>query len=156
MTPQDSQNKIEELSNQVKTLTDRFNFLDSKTEIYRNEKPLNVYLDEESKKIIEQTVRRFYRKTSNTVGAGFVLEPATQFHQLTGTAARTSDTTTAVKDGGFVGQILVIEGTHDTNTITITDNANTKMAGNVILGVNDTLTLMWNGDDWVELCRNNA
>ena len=42
---------------------------------------------------------------------------------------------------------MILEGTSNTNTITIVDNANTKLNGNVVLGLNETLTLMWNDTD---------
>lgn len=155
MTPQELERQLEELSTRVKELSDKQTQSDERFSILNDRSPLDRYIDEGSKAIIESTIRRFYRKTAETVGAAFSLQPATQFHQLTGTAARTSDTTTAVKDGTFIGQLLVIEGTHDVNTITIKDNANTKMAGDAVLGANDTLTLMWNDTDWTEICRSN-
>lgn len=151
---QELQNQIGKLSDEIKSLTDKFSESESKS-VDIKKKILDRYLDEDSKKIIEETIRRFYKKTSNTVGVGFTLEPATRFHQLTGTAARTSDTTTAIKDGTFIGEIMILEGTSNTNTITIVDNANTKLNGNVVLGLNETLTLMWNDTDWVEIGRGN-
>ena len=44
-----------------------------------------------------------------------------------------------------------LEGRSDTATVTVPDNANTKLAGARTLGINDTLILMWNSIDWIEL-----
>ena len=91
------------------------------------------------------------------IGADFTLDINTQivrsYNTLAATAARTSSATTAIEDGLQAGHFLVLQGTSDVNTITIQDGANTAMAGNCILGANDTLTLIWNGTDWVEICR---
>ena len=156
MTPIEVENKIEELSTKIKELTEKQLVATERLDNLLNGFTLNRYVDEESKTVIESIIRRFYLKTATDVTAGFSLRPATQHHQLTGTAATTSDTTTAIVDGKFVGQLLIIEGTSDVNTITIKDNANTKMAGDAVLGLNDTLTLMWNDTDWIEISRANS
>lgn len=97
------------------------------------------------------------KKQATTVGAGFTLTWTSGFHVLTGTAARTSDTTTAITNGAFAGQLLILEGTSDTNTITIKQNANTRLAGgaDVVLGVNDILGLIWDGTDWLQIFTSN-
>lgn len=97
------------------------------------------------------------KKEATTVGAGFTLTPVSGYHVLTGTAARTSDGTTAITDGAFAGQILILQGTSDTNTITIQQAANCRLAGaaNAVLGANDTLMLVWDGTDWIEVSRSN-
>jgi len=83
------------------------------------------------------------------------------FNALTGTmtlqanAAVTSTAVTAIHDGDFDGQLLFLIGTDDTNTITILDGANTALAGDVTLGENDTITLIFITDTWVELSRSN-
>lgn len=64
------------------------------------------------------------------------------------------DTDPAIADG-LTGQIIVIEGTNDSNTVTIADNCNTQLAGDasVVLGLNDTIMLIFNGTDWLEISR---
>jgi len=71
---------------------------------------------------------------------------------LKANAAITLDATKAISDGKAQGDILILEGTSDTNTITILNGANVKL-GSIkrVLGKEDTLTLIWNGDDWVEM-----
>lgn len=50
------------------------------------------------------------------------------------------------------GRILIIEGTNDTNTVTIADGGNVKLtASSRTLGAGDTLMLIWNGSDWLEV-----
>jgi len=58
---------------------------------------------------------------------------------------------------GITGQVIVIEGTNDANTVTINDSVNTQLAGGaaVVLGLNDTITLIFNGTDWCEISRSN-
>lgn len=91
-----------------------------------------------------------------TLGAGFTLTPNTSFVGVFGSAARTSDATTAITDGAFPGQLLLLEGTSDTNTITIKDGANTSLKGDCILGLEDTLLLVFDGDVWVEVARSTG
>jgi hypothetical protein len=70
--------------------------------------------------------------------------------------AITLNTTTAITNGAAVGQMLIIEN-FSTNNITISDNANVQLNGNVAytLGNDDTLTLIWDGFDWIEIGRSN-
>ena len=46
---------------------------------------------------------------------------------------------------GINGQILVLRGSHATDTIVLTDNNGMKLAGNRTLALNDTLTLYYDG-----------
>ncbi len=153
MNPQELQNQIDDLKKDIQNLK-RIN---EQNLLNINQSPIKIdrAIDEDSKKIIEEIIRRFYLKTAETMAATFIITPKSQYHRLTAAAAVTSNTTTAIVDGYFVGQLLIIEGTDNTNTITIKDNANTKMAGDVVLGINDTITFMWDDTDWIELARSN-
>lgn len=88
-----------------------------------------------------------------SLGAAFTITPTSGYHTLTASAARTSSTTQAIKDGAREGQVLILEGTSDTNTITIKNSANTKLNADCTLGAQDVLLLIWNGSDWVEVGR---
>ena len=58
---------------------------------------------------------------------------------------------------GINGQLLVLRGSSATDTITLTDGNGMLLAGDVTLGLNDTITLYYDGlitNDWVELARN--
>jgi len=86
---------------------------------------------------------------------GDTLEVATSprgYVALKATTAITLDATKAISDGKAQGDLLILEGTSDTNTITILNGANVKL-GSIkrVLGKEDTLTLIWNGNDWVEM-----
>ncbi len=94
-------------------------------------------------------------QSSQVVTAGFTLVPGTGYVLLSAASAVTSSVTTAIADGTFAGQGLILQGTSNTNTITIKDNANTALAGDCVLGLKDTLTMVWDGSDWVETARAN-
>ena len=71
------------------------------------------------------------------------------------TPTRAVSATTSVSDGSLVGQLLVLYGNDNTNTITVSDNANTKLGTNRTLGLKDVLVLMWDGEDWLEFSFND-
>lgn len=95
--------------------------------------------------------------TSITVGASFSLTAVqieTPYVRLSGGGSpRTSSAVTAIADG-TEGQVLILEGTDDTNTVTILDGANVNLVGNnAVLKQRDTLTLIHDGSVWNELAR---
>ncbi|MCP4645781.1 MAG: hypothetical protein GY851_35375 [bacterium] len=69
------------------------------------------------------------------------------------------DTNPAIEDGAADGQMAIIQGTHDTNTVQIADACNTQLAGGaaVTLGQGDTLTVIWDAGEsvWLETSRSN-
>jgi len=69
------------------------------------------------------------------------------------------DTAPAIADGAYDGQLCMIQGTDDTNTVQVADNVNVQLAGGVAftLGKGDTLTVVWDsGDsDWYEISRSD-
>lgn len=71
---------------------------------------------------------------------------------LARTTSVTLNTTYAISNGTYPGDILFLEGTNDTWTITVPNNANTRLgAATRVLGLDDTLKLLWNGIDWIEI-----
>jgi hypothetical protein len=62
----------------------------------------------------------------------------------------------ATVNGGFSGALLVLAGTAG-HTVTVKDGTgNLKMAGDCVLDtVEDTITFIKRGTDWLELCRSN-
>lgn len=58
---------------------------------------------------------------------------------------------------GTSGQIITIIGSSDTNTLTLDDSAGLRLTGQMILGIGDNITLMYEGTigDWIELSRSN-
>lgn len=64
--------------------------------------------------------------------------------------------TESISNGTRVGQILILEGKRQLG-ITIPDDSNVQLAGNTDydMRTNDTLTLIWDGTDWIEIGRSN-
>jgi len=103
------------------------------------------------------TIGNFYSldKQSISVYSSYTITPTKSYALLTSSSATTLNTTTAIQDGSVEGQVLILMGTSDTNTITINDDANTILGANRTLGLNDTMMLIWNGSDWVEISYSN-
>ena len=93
--------------------------------------------------------------SAQTISASETIESDASYKRVVGDAAVTADATTAIENGSSAGQIIVIVGGSDTNTVTVPDAANTILAGgaSMVLGLSDTLTLMWDLSNWVELSR---
>lgn len=87
--------------------------------------------------------------TTVAVGAGATITPLGSFQPITSTAAVTTSTSTAIANGSAAGDVLVLHNGNASDAITI-DGAggNVECGGNVALGANDVLTLVWNGSDW--------
>jgi hypothetical protein len=60
----------------------------------------------------------------------------------------------SILDGDFDNQILLLIGV-SSFTVTVPDSfsANTRLAADMVLGLDDTLLLVWAGSDWVEISR---
>jgi len=96
--------------------------------------------------------------TDTSFAAGATLTATFPAHRVQGASgAVTLDATTAVTDGSIDGQLLVLFGVSDTNTVTIEDAANTKLNGQVILTDGDCIILYWDSTNslWREVARNN-
>ena len=62
----------------------------------------------------------------------------------------------SIANGSADGQTLLIVGTSDTGTVRInSEYPNTSLNGDIILGDNDAIFLMWDGSVWMELSRSN-
>ncbi|MDP3015141.1 MAG: right-handed parallel beta-helix repeat-containing protein [bacterium] len=100
------------------------------------------------------------RQTAAAPTAGSTLDASANpksYVPLAPTSAVTLNATTAIADGKSSGDMLILEGTSDTNTVTIPHNANTILSGasSKTLGLEDILKLLWNGSDWVEIAYSN-
>lgn len=91
-----------------------------------------------------------------TPTAGSTVTATRSFHTLAPAAAVTLSGATAIANGSD-GQRLTFAGTSNTNTVTINDGANTQMAGNVTLGLGDTISYVYSSTlgDWIETSRSN-
>lgn len=95
--------------------------------------------------------------TSSTVTADSTLTAVTSHHKLTAASALTLNATTSITDGTTDGQFLVLQGTSDTNTVTIQDASNVELNGDIVLGSGDLIALLYNSTAgvWRELYRSN-
>jgi hypothetical protein len=55
-----------------------------------------------------------------------------------------------------VGVELILIGKSDTNTLTLEDGDGLALNGEIILGLNDVISLMWTGSEWIEQYRRGA
>ncbi len=82
---------------------------------------------------------------------GGAITPTTAYQPITSTAAVTANATTAIADGTVTGQLLILVNENASDAIIIPDAANTNLSGATTLGNDDTLWLIWDGADWLEL-----
>jgi len=68
------------------------------------------------------------------------------------------DTDPAIANGTYDGQLLIIQGCSDSNTVQIADACNTALSGNVAftLGVGDILELVWDAGSSIWYERNRS
>lgn len=93
---------------------------------------------------------RVTASTNITLTAGLTITATGTYQPLTSSAAVTTSTTTAIADGSAAGMLLLLRNANASNAIIIDGaGANVECGGNVTLGANDTLSLIWNGSDWV-------
>ena len=89
------------------------------------------------------------------ITTGDTITPTASYQPLmvdgTGAAA-TTDSSTAIADGAEPGQILILIN-RDDEDIVVKNGANTLFSGDLTLtaSVSDTLTLVWDGGDWVSI-----
>lgn len=100
-------------------------------------------------------VTNFYRaqpRTAITVTDNATVNATGTYQRLTAAAAvGTSGDNLTIKPAGTV-LILVNSGAQ---TITITETANIKSAGNIALGALDSATLVSDGADWYQIAASN-
>src|SRR5665213_1019170 len=78
------------------------------------------------------------------------LTATTGYVKLSATSPVTLNATTAIANGTTIGAVLILEGSSDVNTVTVPGGANTRLTAAHPLGSADTLTLIWNGLNWVQ------
>lgn len=57
--------------------------------------------------------------------------------------------------GTFSGQLLVLVGRSDTNTVKLEHGTGLALNGVCFLAADSSITLFWDGTNWVEVCRND-
>ena len=84
--------------------------------------------------------------------ASSTLTPTSSYLLLNPAASVILNATTAIANGSTIGDVLILEGTSDSQTVTINNAANTSLAAaSRTLGNDDTLMLLWNGSSWIEI-----
>lgn len=119
---------------------------------------LKLPLDIISQKIIKDTAENLqlarFENMESSVGAAFTLTPTRNYHRLSSDNVVYSSESTAVASGEYEGQILLLEGNSNANTVLIRDNANTALESDCTLRFNDIVFMVWDGTVWLELARN--
>jgi len=93
---------------------------------------------------------RYEEQTPIEVTAGGTLTPTGTYQPITATASLgLSDITVTT-----AGDILILVNESDT-TITITDTSTTMLSGNAALGQYDTLVLLCDGTNWLQLSKSD-
>ena len=89
------------------------------------------------------------RTMITVTGNGMMITPTNSYVLLNSTGAYFLG---GIFSGTRIGDVLILQGNSDVNTVQINNNANTKLtAANHVLGANDMLMLMWTGVAWTEL-----
>jgi hypothetical protein len=76
--------------------------------------------------------------------------PGISLIRVVGTGATTLGGTPIITAGTAIGQMIILMGTSDTNTVTVPDSGNCNLSAAAVLGNQDTLTLIWDGTKWVQ------
>lgn len=58
-----------------------------------------------------------------------------------------------ISAGSLVGQRMVLIGRSATNTITLADGNGLSLNGSIVLGLDSTITVVWDGVNWLEVNR---
>jgi hypothetical protein len=93
------------------------------------------------------TWQRYKAQTAVTVTQNGTINPTGTYQPVSAAAAVSTGSIAA----GTAGDLLILEGTDDTKTVTISDTGTLKLGGNRALGADDTLTLLSDGTNWIEL-----
>jgi hypothetical protein len=108
--------------------------------------------------LLNQIPLRSLTAATSTLAAGATLTQAADLHQVAGSGGPvTLSASAAIAAGTRNGQILMLQGTSDANTVTINDAAGVDLNGPITLGNGHILNLVWNSTRalWVEISRNN-
>jgi len=99
------------------------------------------------------TLATWLNVTSQTpvvVSAGSTITATGTLQPLTSTGVVAGSTSNAIANGTTAGDLLILRNANASDAITIDGTgANVECKTDKALGAQDTLTLMWNGSDWV-------
>lgn len=93
--------------------------------------------------------------STKTIATG-AITITTSAHKVDTESAAASDDLDTVT-GGLTGQVLVLTAASSARTVVCTEAGNMKLAGGSMSldNAEDSLTLIYNGSSWVELCRSD-
>lgn len=95
-------------------------------------------------------------QTTIVVTDTMTIAPTGTYQALSSTGAVACNTTTCIANGTVNGQLLILRNANASDTITIDGTgANVECKADKVLGAQDTLTLLWNGADWVCLASSD-
>jgi len=114
--------------------------------------------------IIAGRIKQLFRVTTECLSLGTpttlmvvggAVTVTKSFHTIDAPTTGTTNLTNI--NGGQQGNLLVIRPADDAKTISVRDNTgNLRLAGNCNLDqLLDTMTLLYDGSVWIELCRSN-
>lgn len=95
----------------------------------------------------------FEQATTLAVTAGNPITPTSGYQPITSTAEVTASATTALPDGDKAGEVVILVNQNASDVIHVPDTANTQLSAQADLGPHDTLHLLWDGADWVEVAQ---
>lgn len=87
--------------------------------------------------------------SSQTITAGGTITPTGLYHRITAAAARGTSSVAGVSTAGRIVTIVNV----GSQTITLTDTGTLKLAGNAALGQYDSLVLLSDGTNWIQLAK---
>lgn len=97
---------------------------------------------------------QLWRGVTQTLVAGTAVSPIAFIVPVGAASAVTITANPAISDG-VEGQIIILEGTSDSNTVTYTSGTGLQLSGDITLGLYDQIMLQYNGVDWLEICRSS-
>lgn len=106
------------------------------------------------------TIMRYEPSSTDNIVAGTGLDPYETLMRVQGSGGAVNITAVPqITDGYSNGQMLIIEGLSDTNTVTFDDGDGLQLAGgtSAVLGQGDILQLIYNSgrDVWIEISRSD-
>lgn len=100
---------------------------------------------------------------TQVLGAGFSIDPSRTYTPVSSASAVSSDTSVVITTtfGSSVnvepGQTIIIQNKNASDTITLKSGGNAKLPGaaDLVLGTNDTATLIFDGTNWITIANSN-
>ncbi len=89
------------------------------------------------------------QSASQTITYGGTITPTGAYHQITAAAARGTSSVAGVSTAGRVVTLVNV----GSNTITLTDTGTLKLSGNAALGQYDSITLLSDGTNWIQVSK---